>query len=279
MMIENYYSALFENNEAVCFAWKTNDWAITSLSKYNEQRSPWISVNPIYADRDNDPESSLLPFAKSSLPRRADCNVSAYRTILIEADTGSMKDQWAAIRDCGLPFTTSTFSGGKSIHFVISLSDPCSSRTQYDELFYVIQKAIPMKIDPACKNPSRLTRNPGVLNPKHKREQKLIEVRERVSQSDLKLWAASRGILITPRRPIVQASYKQLPQWVEQKLRSGIPEGERNDTMFKLSCIMAKSGMQIEEAISRWQHVPGFAGITRTEIENTVKSAYRRSDK
>ncbi len=36
---------------------------------------------------------------------------------------------------------------------------------------------------------------------------------------------------------------------------------------------------QIEEAISRWQYVQGFAGITRTEIENTVKSAYRRSDK
>ena len=127
--IEKYYDTLFDPDESVCFAWRTNDWSVTSLSKRVEQRSPWISVNPLFPDRDNDPESSLLPFSNATLARRADCNVSVLRNILIEMDTGTTKEQWDAIRDCNMPFTASTFSGGKSIHFVISLSDPCLDRT------------------------------------------------------------------------------------------------------------------------------------------------------
>ncbi len=272
-----YYDTLFDADESVCFAWRTKDWAVTSLSKWQEQRSPWISVNPLFPDRDNDPESSLLPFANAALARRADCNVSVFRNILIEMDTGPVKEQWEIIRDCGMPFTTSTFSGGKSIHFVISLIDPCNDRTAYDELVALIHLAIPTKIDTACKNPSRLTRNPSVINPKHNREQKLIEVREKITQSEIKSWAASRGILPVQKRPVVQYSYKQLPPWAERILSEGVQEGERNDTMFRLSCIMAQSGLQIHETIARWQQVPGFDGVKLSEIETTVKSAYRRN--
>src|SRR4051812_43576848 len=128
--IENYYNALFDPGEATCFAWTATAASVASLCHWEDQRSPWICVNPLHLERDNDPEASILPWARNDRGRRADCNVSAFRNILVEMDSVPLAEQWTVIRDCGMPFTTSVYSGGKSIHFVISLSDPCANRTE-----------------------------------------------------------------------------------------------------------------------------------------------------
>ena len=276
----SYYNTLFNADERVCFAWQNTDTAIMPLTSWTEQRSPWLSVNPIDGECDNDPGSSILPWARPTLPRRADCNVSAFRNFLIEMDKVPLGEQFGIIRNCKMPFTTSVFSGKKSIHFCISLTDPCVDKSEYIQLAETIHRAIPAKVDTACKNPSRLTRNPGVIRKDTGKEQKLIEVRDRIGKKEIIDWAASRGI--TPQVKSVKEqkiNSTKIPEaWVTKFLLTGVANGLRNDTAFKVACSLARSGFTEPETIQMMIEVPRLCvnNTERNEITKTVHSAYKK---
>lgn len=275
--IEKYYSTLFDPDESVCFAWKPKDFSVTGMSNWEDQRSQWISTNPLLSDRDNDPESSVLPWAKATHPRRADCNVSVFRNILVEMDKVPLNQQWGVIRDCGMPFSTSVYSGNKSIHFVISLSDPCKDRAEYNELVRLVHMAVPAEIDPAVKNPSRLMRNADVMRTDNNKMQRLLEVRTRVSKKEVVSWAASLGIVPVKKKPIIFYHTTKLPAWVENMLATGVQSGERNTTAFKLACKMSGCSMRDDEIILRLMQCPGIRDLQRGEIERIVRSARMRN--
>ncbi len=276
----SYYNTLFNADERVCFAWQSNDTAIIPLTSWTEQRSPWLSVNPIDGECDNDPESSILPWARATLPRRADCNVIAFRNFLIEMDKVPLQEQIGIIRDCKMPFTTSVFSGKKSIHFIISLTDPCIDKEEYILLAETIHRAIPAKVDTACKNPSRLTRNPGVIRKDTGKEQKLIEVRNRIVKQEVIDWAASRGV--TPQvKPVKEQKINstKIPEaWVTKFLLTGAAVGTRNEKAFKVACSLARSGFSESEATQLMIWVPGLCVNMKeqNEIIKTVHSAYQK---
>ncbi len=92
-----------------------------------------------------------------------DANVTAFRHTLIEADDQDLGKQLALIRQLQLPCSAVVHSGGKSIHALVRVdaADADEYRARVDRL-YALCTASGLKVDQACRNPSRLSRLPGV---------------------------------------------------------------------------------------------------------------------
>lgn len=92
----------------------------------------------------------------------ADQNVTAYRFALIEFDGIPLSLQLAFLAKLPLPISAIISSGGKSLHAWISIRAENSTeyREKVTELFRLLA---PFGIDVANRNPSRLSRLPGVI--------------------------------------------------------------------------------------------------------------------
>lgn len=121
--------------------------------------APHIIINPL----DGIPRP---PKTGEGLTLRGDANVKTFRYCMAEFDDLGREDQikfWSAAR---LPIVALIDSGGKSIHAWIEVAklarvnnldewDEQIKRHLYDRLL------IPLGVDRACKNASRLSRLPG----------------------------------------------------------------------------------------------------------------------
>ncbi|WP_047835254.1 AAA family ATPase [Robinsoniella sp. RHS] len=91
-------------------------------------------------------------------------NVTDYRYALVESDTMDIDKQNAIIRELELPVACLVHSGGKSLHAIVRVDAPDYNeyRKRVDYLYNVCQKN-GIKIDTQNRNPSRLSRMPGVF--------------------------------------------------------------------------------------------------------------------
>jgi len=93
-----------------------------------------------------------------------DENVAAFRHCLVESDTLPIQEQWNIVNRLRLPVSTCVHSGNKSLHFAVKIQ--ARDRAEYDSrvsLLYAHLEAAGMKIDTQNRNPSRLSRMPGVF--------------------------------------------------------------------------------------------------------------------
>jgi RecA-family ATPase len=105
-----------------------------------------------------------------------DANVTAYRHSLIEADHQDLGKQLALIRALQLPCSAIVHSGGKSIHALVRVdANNADEYRQRVNRLYEVCKASGLTVDNANRNPSRLSRLPGVE--RSGRPQYLIETR------------------------------------------------------------------------------------------------------
>lgn len=102
-------------------------------------------------------------------------NVTAFNYALVESDEMPIEEQYAVIQALELPVACLVHSGGKSLHAIVRVDAPNYSEYQrrVDYLYAVCQKN-GLKIDRQNRNPSRLSRMPGVT--RNGREQALIAV-------------------------------------------------------------------------------------------------------
>lgn len=92
-----------------------------------------------------------------------DENVTAYRHALLEADSGDLGKQLAIIQELELPCTCIVHSGGKSIHALVKVdADNYSEYRQRVDYLFEQAKRAGLEVDGANRNPSRLSRMPGV---------------------------------------------------------------------------------------------------------------------
>ena len=113
---------------------------------FNKEMGAWIRFNPIDGKGvKND-------------------NVTAFRYMLLESDNMSLGKQKAILEQLELPIAAMVFSGGKSIHAIVKV-DAYSyeeSRKRVDFIYSIAQKN-GFKPDKKNRNPSRLSRMPGVM--------------------------------------------------------------------------------------------------------------------
>ncbi|HOH30861.1 MAG TPA: PriCT-2 domain-containing protein, partial [Candidatus Hydrogenedentes bacterium] len=149
-------NAYVDENGRLCFTKGTtrprNDWmkilkngGVDAVGPFNEFGG-WCAVNPLDGKG-----------VKAG-------NVTRFKHTLIECDEIPVDEQERLIRELKLPVTTLVHSGGKSIHALVRVD--ASNRQEYDERvkrLHEICKDARFNVDPACKDPGRLTRLPGVL--------------------------------------------------------------------------------------------------------------------
>ena len=116
------------------------------LGDYNPEAGAWIRFNPLDGkDVKNE-------------------NVTEYRYALVESDTLPVERQNAIIRELELPVAALVHSGGKSIHAIVRIEagsyEEYRARVDY---LYKVCKNNGLEPDQQNRNPSRLSRMPGVL--------------------------------------------------------------------------------------------------------------------
>lgn len=139
------------------------------LGDPNPDAGAWIRINPL------DGEGCK------------DANVTAFRHALIEADSDELGKQLALIRALNLPCSAVVHSGGKSLHAIVRVDAANAEeyRARVDRL-YEVCAASGLKVDQQCRNPSRLSRLPGIL--RGGRPQYLVD--GRCGLADFDAWAA-----------------------------------------------------------------------------------------
>lgn len=281
---QNFFSTIFDENEQTCLADSIKSTRVTPIVADSSVHH-WFCLNPLDATQDKNPSQE---WHRADKPRRADCNVTAYRNILVEMDKTPLAEQEAIVRELGLPFSTKVFSGGKSYHFIVSLSEPCQDLEDYRDLAKRIYAVFGGKntVDVSNGNPSRLTRFPGAYRVETGNQQTLLEVRNRVSRSELEKWlednsqskpkqldqAKMEAYLLAkygdyPEQEVV----KQYPSFFTRKyLENGAPEGERNSSLFKVACDLFRSGYSEAEVI---QLIESVNTLPNQETLTTIRSA------
>lgn len=112
-------------------------------------------------------------------------NVTEYRYALVESDSMPIAQQNAVIRELELPVAVLVYSGGKSLHAIVRIDAP-----NYDEYrkrvdyLYKVCKENGLEIDRQNRNPSRLSRMPGVIRGEHKQ----FIVDKNIGKSDFNEW-------------------------------------------------------------------------------------------
>ncbi len=121
------------------------------IGDYNKNAGAWIRFNPLDGKG-----------IKNE-------NVTDFRYALVESDSVEIEKQNAVIRELELPVACLVHSGGKSLHAVVRVdaADYQEYRKRVDYLYNICNKN-GFKIDVQNKNPSRLSRMPGIMRKGHK---------------------------------------------------------------------------------------------------------------
>ena len=112
-------------------------------------------------------------------------NVTEYRYALVESDSMPIAQQNAVMRELELPIAVLVYSGGKSLHAIVKIDAPNYEeyRKRVDYL-YKVCKENGLEIDRQNRNPSRLSRLPGVVRGEHKQ----FIVDRNIGKSDFNEW-------------------------------------------------------------------------------------------
>lgn len=123
-------------------------------------------------------------------------NVATFRNFLLEIDTLSLDQQREILTliNGNIPVAMATFSGGKSIHMIISLIDELPAHETPVQYYKTVWKALAATLeqfldrsgifDRACQDPARLSRLPGGHEP-GRAEQALIHTGNFISAEHL----------------------------------------------------------------------------------------------
>lgn len=116
-----------------------------AIGDYNPKAGAWIRFNP---------------FDGQGIKNE---NVTDFRYALVECDDLSLEKQYSLIKQMQLPVAALVHSGGKSIHAIVKLNaidkEDYTKKIQF--LYQTCEKS-GLKIDTKNKNPSRLSRMPGI---------------------------------------------------------------------------------------------------------------------
>ncbi len=159
------------------------------LGDYNPKAGAWVRFNPLDGK---------------------DCkneNVTEFKYALVESDTMEIEKQNAIIRELELPVACLVHSGGKSLHAVVRVdaSDYKEYRNRVDYLYKVCEKN-GLKVDSQNRNPSRLSRMPGVM--RNGKKQFLVDV------------------------DIGKQSWEEWHEWIES-INDDLPEPERLEDVWE----------------------------------------------
>ena len=172
--LKRYLQALFEEDEYVAYVTESfmaddkrrpakGSWTRTAGQLLAELGTCGGDLGKVLGDWD--PEvGAWICFNPVDGTGRKDANVTAYRYALVECDNMELGKQQAIIKQLELPCAALVYSGGKSVHAIVKVDAPdyAEYRKRVDYLYAACQKN-GLTLDQQNRNPSRLSRMPGIL--------------------------------------------------------------------------------------------------------------------
>lgn len=172
--LKRYLQALFEPDEYVAYVTESfmaadrrrpakGSWTRTAGQLITELDACGGDLGKVVGDCD--PEvGAWICFNPVDGTGRKDANITAYRYALVECDNMELGKQQAIIKQLELPCAALVYSGGKSVHAIVKVDAPdyAEYRRRVDYLYAACQKN-GLTIDQQNRNPSRLSRMPGIL--------------------------------------------------------------------------------------------------------------------
>jgi hypothetical protein len=260
-----FLSTLFNLTEGICVGSTGRETAVQSVANLgNPEAYNFFCINPLLITIDKNPtESWHSPY----VGRRADCNVTEYRNFLLEIDTLPLDEQKAVLLDC--PISTLVYSGGKSMHAIISLETPLTSKQEYKNVFARIAKKVP-QIDIANSNPSRFSRMANSYRTSNNVLQVLYVCGKRISKETFEAWLGPD----TEKKLISEQPLKKinLQKNTQHFLTFGADAGHWNVALFNSACDMSRchwTEERIQKAVCK------INGELDAADKKTISSAIR----
>ena len=277
MTNEDFYNVLFESDEYTNFVSVINDKATGATPVFGVRPvgHRFFSINALLKDK-----------------TRKDIHVKSYRNFLFEMDKTPLEEQIPIFKAAKFPFTTVVFSGGKSYHFILSLETPLQERVQYDAIWKAcaaVLKKFGGEADKATKNPTRLSRCPGVLR-ENGQEQTLKAVTRRIPNAELFQWLESQGvdwqefipkIAPNPNTTFSNVDEKLKLEWV---LNYKMPnqkyeEKNRNNYQFVLARHLKNTGLDKASVINLILSHCGELKDNCAPIDSAFSASYDNDEK
>jgi hypothetical protein len=240
-------------------------WPSRPLARIEEDECTLVSINPLKGDARNDD------------------NVTAFRSFLVEMDGMPLAEQKQYIESSGLPWSVCVYSGGKSLHFGITLDRDLPTLELWKFYAEWILKTLP-KADQQTKNPSRGIRIPEVMRP-GKRMQKLVEARGRISHDRLMAYLSQHPAQM-PREEKEEFEFKEhnknaMAKWVTVGLVDGFDMSRgRNATWFAVGYEFGKCGYDLDTTFETLEPLYSpEATFKEHEWRATVKNGHAKAAK
>lgn len=279
---------MFREGESVCVSHNKYGYHSIPLYAVSSDEVPLISPHsnvPIRYIHSNDLTLvSLNPNNKW----REDKSCTAFRNILVEIDTGSIKSQIEYIKTINLPYSAIIFSGNKSAHVLISLDQDFPNEETYRLFAQWTLRAIPLA-DQKTFNPSRSIRIPGAYREPGKK-QRLIEFKGPVKIADLADWLKKHPEARPNNKPVRERTsdefnYDKIRPWAKKRLARikefGLDKRKgRSNQWYALAYEFALSGYAESDTI---EILGGFftpeKDFKEKEWKTTIRSAFKTVDK
>ncbi|MBR0484733.1 MAG: AAA family ATPase, partial [Oscillospiraceae bacterium] len=172
--ITKYLETLFETNDFVGYVtqtWQNSDekfvpskgvytrtagQILEELKKYQDIESVFGTVKP--------ESGAWIRFNPLDGKGVKNVNVTDFRYALVESDTGAIETHISIMHDLKLPIACMVHSGNKSVHAIVKIHAGSYEeyRKRVDFLYNICDKN-GLKVDRQNRNPSRLSRMPGVI--------------------------------------------------------------------------------------------------------------------
>ena len=197
--LKTYIQTLFKNDDYIGYvvdSWLRDDGKYSVSGKGNYTRTAEEVLNQLekyknekdlgFIVGDSNPEAGAwIRFNPLDGKGVKNDNVTEFKYALVESDNLSIDKQNAIMRELELPIATLVYSGGKSVHAIVKIDakDKNEYRDRVEYLYKICNKN-GLQVDSQNKNPSRLSRMPGIIRGKHK--QFLIDTS--IGKSDWEEW-------------------------------------------------------------------------------------------
>lgn len=268
MEAKHFLDVLFDGGEYLCLGFSAFDTATEPIATLSEERflkAQFVSINP------------FIPGTT-----RKDINVQTFRNIMFEFDSGTLDEQADYIEQLQIPFTTLVYSGGKSLHCIVSLEQPCRDKSAYDNLVQDLYTIV-TRCDPTGKNASRFTRLGGVQRPDKESEQTIIDITRRIRPGEIQAFInrhrgaveAARHLRAVPDEIDLDFNAKgELSVRTKDILRLGLRTGSRRRELYIAACDFKNQGFSLDETFSKLLRVGEESGLSVKEAADQVQRGY-----
>lgn len=281
MTRQQFIEALFDIDDLV--AWGKNDaYCAYPKSPYPEMLhtdAVKFCINPLKGKRNGK-------------------NVTNINCLLFEMDkdvNGNIippKEQLCMFEASGLPFTTMTWSGTKSMHVIVRLERPVPEKW-FRPLWKAIARVLVnqgLPIDPATMKIPQISRLP--LSYRGDKLQRLIRVNKRVGYLELVEWLKLNGETIRlPRKPkskplVVNQNYSATSMWQFANKSCAKFNGEYRSYamtgnhmwLFEFGKQCLRAGLTLDAALTiskqNWGDTYNTTATAATDIEIPIRKGY-----